>query len=117
MIHSDRPTQIATSLEMLRAEFPADMMASLETYMVDLEARQPDRPDYIAAILKAIGSGHSTDTAASLEAYIADLEARQQTRLPGTSAPSRDSVWLYWHGVKRAKQHQERALRKQNNHQ
>ena len=116
MTHADRPTQIAAILEMLRAEFPADMMASLETYMVDLEARQPDRPDYIAAILKAIGSGNPSDTEASLEAYIADLEARQQAPAYGKRASSRDSTWLYWHGVKRAQQRREHALRKQDNY-
>ena len=114
MTHAARPTQIAAILETLRTEFPADIMASLETYMTDLEAKQPDRPDQIVAILKAIDEAHTVDTTAPLEVYIADLEARQQA-IPLRKS-SQDVVKLYWQGVKRDQQHRARALRKQNNY-
>jgi hypothetical protein len=116
MTRAHRPTQIAAILEMLRAEFPADEVASLETYLADLEARQPDRPDHIAAILKAVGSDHPSDTGASLEAYIADLEASQQVMPLHKAARSQDLVRLYWQGVKREQHLRQRALKKFNNY-
>jgi hypothetical protein len=75
------------------------------------------RPTQIDAILKIIDSELPADMGASLEAYLSDLEAKQGLIPPARGYAAKDPTWLYWHGVKRAQQHQERALRKQNNHQ
>ena len=112
MAHADRPTQISEILETIRTEFPADMAASLETYLTDLESRQPDRPAHITAILKMIGSEHMTVMGTSLEAYITVLEAGQRTIPSSKGAKSRGPERMYWHGVERARQRRERALRK-----
>ena len=115
MTQAGRTAQITAILKTIASEYPADVGASLEAYISELEAKQPDRPDQIAAILKTIGESHSVDMAVPLEAYIADLEARQQAKPFRKS--SQDVVKLYWQGVKRDQQHRARALRKQNNHQ
>jgi hypothetical protein len=78
--------------------------------------KQPDRPAQITAILKTMDSKYPAEMAASLEAYIADLEAQQQAVPLREGATLHDPTWFYWHGVKRAQNRRERALRKQNNY-
>ena len=112
MTHADRPTNIEEILETIRTEFPEDMVASLETYLADLESRQPDRPAHITTILKMIGSEQMTVMGTSLETYIAVLEAKQRMIASIKGARSRDPGRMYWHGVERARQRRERALRK-----
>jgi len=115
MTHINRPTQIATILETIGSGEDHEISAELETYIADLEAKQPDRPSRIATILQTVSSQYPVDMGSALEAYIADLEASQQP-IPSGKAP-RDSASLYWHGVKREQQRRARSLRKQNNYQ
>jgi hypothetical protein len=117
MTHAARPTQIAAILKAIETEYPDDMGAFLEKYIADLEARQPKRPAQIDTILQSIDSDHPLDMGVFLKAYIFALEAGQGTMSYGKSGTLRDPKWQYWHGVKRAQQRRERALRKQHNYQ
>jgi hypothetical protein len=105
MSPQERPSQIAKILETVVLEYPADVVATLEAYLADLEARQPDQLEPITAILKTIAADLPLDAGASLTAYIAFLEARQ---LPVQAVPES----RYWHGERRAADRRARALRK-----
>jgi hypothetical protein len=122
MKHIDRPTQITTILKTIGSGDDAEIRVELETYVAELESRQPDRPGRIKAILKTIGSQYSADVAATLEVYISDLEARQMAVLPDDDyAPSQNPdnppYWSHVYMVERENRRRERALRKQNNYQ
>ena len=120
MTHIDRPTQITTILKTIGSGADAEIRAELETYITDLEAKQPDRPTRIAAILRTIGSGYTADIAISLEAYISDLEARQQAVLPGADHtswdPDNSPAWSHQRSVEREQHRRERAVKKINNY-
>jgi hypothetical protein len=118
----DRPTQITTILKTICSEDDTAISAELETYIADLEAKQPIRPARVAAILRTIGSQYPADMEISLEAYISDLEARQQADLPGNDHtpswdPDNPPIWSNQRQVEREQHRRERALRKQNNYQ
>lgn len=117
----DRPTQITTILRTLTSGDNAEISDELESYIADLEAKQPDRPARITEILSIIGSQNSADVSRSLEAYISDLEVRQQIVLPANDfAPSRNPdklpIWSYQRVLKREQRRRESALKKQNNY-
>jgi hypothetical protein len=71
-----------------------------------------NRPAQIITIMKTVLTTLPVDMGMALEAYIAGLEGGQQAVPPGKTAPSHNTSWLYWHGVKRAQERQKRALRK-----
>jgi predicted KAP-like P-loop ATPase len=106
-----RPEQIDKILNSLDAA--DDMTIELETYIADLEAKQPDRPSGITRCLEEVALRHSAEAMASLEAYLLKLEANQQP-VPLSMAPV-STEFLYWRSVKREKEHKAHALRKQNN--
>ena len=117
MKQTARPTQIEAILKTIVSEYPVDTVAPLEAYIHDLETKQPERPAQITAILESMEADHRVDMGTFLETYISDLEARQQIIPSGKNASVRDPSWMYWHGVERARQRRERALRKQNSFQ
>ena len=83
MTQADRSIRITTILKTIDSGDDAEISAELETYIADLEAKQPARPPRIAALLKTIDSQYPADMGISLEVYISDLEAKQQTALLG----------------------------------
>ena len=120
MNHIERPTQITTILKTIHSGDDPETSAELETYIADLEAKQPDRPSRIAAILKNIGSDYPADMGTSLEAYISDLEAKQQAvQSEHNPAPAWDPnnppIWSHQHQVEREHHRREQALKKLNN--
>jgi hypothetical protein len=104
-------------LKAIETEYPDDVGTSLETYIADLEAKQPQRPAQISAILKRVDTDHPLDMGLFLEGYVSDLEAKQQAKPARRGISSQEIEGRYWHGVKREQQHRARALRKQNNAQ
>ena len=105
MTQTQRPPEITAILEKVIAEYPADMVATLEAYLADLEARQPDQLAAITTILKTIIADLPLDASAALIAYVARLEAGQQ---PAPVEPES----IHWRLEKRAEKRRERALRK-----
>ena len=103
-----RPEQIDIILNSLDAE----MTTQLETYIADLEAKQPDRPPKITKWLKEVAQRHSTEAMATLEAYLSQLEANQQPVLLDSASESTES--LYWRSVRRKEQRRVRAQSKHN---
>jgi hypothetical protein len=121
MKYIDRPTQITTILKDIFSGVDAEISAELETYIADLEARQPIRPVRIAATMSIIRSQYPDETGISLEAYISGLEARQQAVLPGNGFtpswdPQNPPVWSQQRSTERKQHRQKRALQKQNNY-
>jgi uncharacterized coiled-coil protein SlyX len=109
MTQAERPDQIATILKTVVADYPADMVANLDAYLVDLEARQSEQLKPITAILNTIVAELPLAEGASLTAYITWLETHQQAALAKTSVEPES---LYWRLERRAAQRRERALRK-----
>jgi hypothetical protein len=121
MKHIDRPIQISTILKTMSSGDDTKVRAELETYIADLEAKQPDRPMRITAILKDIGAHYPADMRAALEVYVSDLEARQQAVLPDNNlTPTWDTknppVWSHERSVQRDRHHREQALKKHNDY-
>jgi hypothetical protein len=117
----DRPTQITTFLKTVSSKDDGEIRTELETYIADLEAKQPDRPTRIAAILRTIGSQYPADVRAFLEDYVSDLEARQQTVLPGGNHipawdPNNPPIWSHERSVQRDHHIREHAWKKQNHY-
>jgi hypothetical protein len=111
MTQAERPGQIAAIMTTIVAKYPAELVATLEAYLADLEARQPEQLGPIAAILKTIVADLPLDARASLTTYIAGLEAaHQQTPLPAAS--SVEPASLHWRLERRAAKRRERGLRK-----
>ena len=89
----------------------------LETYIAELEARQPTRPTHIISILSDIDSQYPADIVFALETYIANLESNQQATKPkqktpvleGESAP----IWSHKRAEQRRQRRQRRATQKQ----
>jgi len=106
-----RPEQIDSILNSLYSD--DNIVTELETYIADLEAKQPDRPTSITRCLEEVEFHHSAEAMASLEAYLSVLEANQQPVPPGKVPVSSES--LYWRSVRREEERKARALRKQNN--
>lgn len=107
-----RPEQIDNILNSLDAA--AAMTIELETYIADLEAKQPDRPSRITRCLEEVALHHSAEVMVSLEAYLSELEAHQQPVPPGKAKVSTES--RYWRSVRRENERRARALRKQDNY-
>lgn len=88
MNNMNRPEYITIILEkMASADDPSnhESIATLEAYIVDLEANQVDRPAWITSILESDASSYSPGTIATLDAYITDLESKQEIVLPDAS--------------------------------
>ena len=114
----NRPTPITTILNTVSSGSDAAISTQLETYIADLEAKQPDRPKAIIEILSMIGSRYTVDLQAVLETYIANLEAKQQTAaplkaLPPALDPNNPPVWSHQRTAEREQHRRERALLKQ----
>ena len=116
MTQADRPPHIAAIMRTVNTEYPSDMVATLETYLAELEARQPEQLGPIAAILRKIVADLPLDAGAALTAYIASLEARLENISPAQVASPVEPESLYWRLERRASQRRERALRKMNYH-
>lgn len=122
MTQITRPTQIATLLQTLTEGDGKALGTELETYIADLEAKQPDRPTRITAILKAIGATHPADIMAILETYVVALEVKQQPAPSNTIQaplwdPNNPPVWSHQRQVEREQRRRERAVKKLNNYQ
>jgi len=113
----NRPTPITTILKTISSGPDAAISTQLETYIADLEAKQPDRPKAITEILSVIGTHYTVDVQAALEAYIADLEAKQQpiTQVKNQAAFKANDlpVWSQQRTAEREQHRHERALLKQ----
>ena len=115
----NRPDQINLFLKTIGTSDDIEIGRELETYIAELEAKQPDRPTRIATILRQIDTQYPEEIGTSLEIYISELEARQQTVPSGNGyIPARDTnnppVWSHARAVRREQQIRQRALRKQN---
>ena len=121
MTQDKRPTQVSTILTTLGSgDDPYSV--ELETYIAELETKQPVRPSRITAILTSIGLQYSADIETALEAYITDLEAKQQLVSNGAEKaspydPENPPVWSYERAKRREQHRRERAKRKRNNYQ
>jgi hypothetical protein len=104
-----RPEQIDSILNSLGTEDV--LITELQTYIADLEAKQPDRPSSITRCLEEVALHQSAETMASIEAYLSELEAHQQPVPPGKTKAATES--RYWHSVRRENERRARALRKQ----
>lgn len=118
MKYMDRPIQINTILKTISAHDDTDFSTELETYIGDLESKQPDRPTRIVAILSQIETQYPAEMGISLETYISELEARQQTVASDNNfTPSWDAnnppLWSHARVVRREQQIRQRAVRKQ----
>ena len=113
----NRPIPITTILNTISSGSDRAISAQLETYIADLEAKQPDRPKAITEILSMIGSHYTVDLQAVLETYIANLEAKQQpiTQVKNQVAfeANNPPVWSQQRTAEREQHRQERALLKQ----
>jgi len=113
----NRPTPITTILKTISSGPDTAISAQLETYIADLEAKQPDRPKAITEILSVIGSRYTVDAQTSLEAYIANLEAKQQPITPVKKSVAFEAnnppVWSQQRTAEREQHRHERALLKQ----
>jgi hypothetical protein len=110
----NRPTPITTILNTISSGSDAAVSTQLETYITDLEAKQPDRPKAITEILSMIGSRYTVDSQAVLESYIANLEAKQrpiknQAAFDANNPP----IWSQQRTAEREQHRHERALLKQ----
>ena len=116
MTYHKRPVQIDSILKTLDSGDEADFGTELETYIAELEAKQPVRPSRIVTILVNIGSQYPVEMKAHLDAYITDLEAKQQVQLEEENEvqaydPENPPVWSYERFMRRQKRRQERAAR------
>ncbi len=109
----NRPEQIDNILNSLAPD--DETMTELQTYIADLEAKQPDRPERIIAVLKDIAARYPAEAMAFLEAYLSELEANQQSVPPDKAPLPTESP--YWRSVRREKERKARALRRKNNFQ
>jgi hypothetical protein len=122
MTQITRPSQIAAVLRTLSSGDGKALGTELETYIAELEAKQPDRPTRITAILQSIGAWHPADIMTALETYILALEAKQHSAPSDTIQtplwdPNNPPVWSHQREVERQQRRRERALKKLNNYQ
>lgn len=120
MSHVNRPTQISTILETISSGQDKKISTELESYIADLEAKQPNRPARIAEILRSIGAQYPAYIEDSLEVYIADLESSQQPVKPSINRHGWDSdnppIWSHERAMQREHHRKERASQKRNDY-
>jgi hypothetical protein len=114
---STRPAHIIATLNTVASNQDAQLSAELETYIADLEAKQPERPRRIADILKTLTDQYPAEEMASLGAYISALEANQQRALTNPTAPDKIPMWSHLRTMQREEQRRQRAIRKRNDYQ
>jgi hypothetical protein len=88
MNQSATSTQITSILKAISLGDGAKISAELESYIAELEAKQPHRPAHITAILSTIRSQYPADMEVSLETYISNLEEKQQAIVPSANHSS-----------------------------
>lgn len=116
-----RPDQIDSILNSMGHD--DETMIELQTYIADLEAKQPDRPTRITSLLQEVASRCSAEARVSLEVYITQLEANQLVAAPQSTLPSsrfdpeNPPHWSHQRAVEREQRRRARALRKQNHYQ
>ncbi len=116
MTFTHRPSEVTTILKTICSGADIKISTQLETYIVNLEAKQPNRPREITEILSVIGSHYTVGLQALLEDYIAKLEATQQptaqtqteTALEANTLPA----WSHQRTLERQLHRQERAFKK-----
>lgn len=118
MTHTTRPKQITTILNSLDAAKTDAGSIELETYIAELEARQPTRPTHITSILSDIDSQYPADIVFALETYIANLESNQQvTKRKQKNAPVLEGepapIWSHKRAEQRRQRRHRRATLKQ----
>ena len=113
MKYISRPSPITNVLNTISADAHSET-AELESYIANLEAKQPDRPSRISEILSMIGLQYSVDVQAILEEYISNLEAKQQPRKNQAAFDANNPpVWSQQRTAEREQHRHERALLKQ----